>query len=412
MPLTDAAVRNAKPGTKPLRLWDSGGLYLEVSPAGGKLWRLKYRFGGKEKRLALGAFPAVGLARARERRDEARRMLAEGVEPMPPGKVRAGGIAPEPGTFEAIAREWLTTVHVAAVSPGTAERTRIRFEQDAFPWIGRRPIAAIEPPELLTVLRRVVARGAVETAHRLKDSCGQVFRYSIAVGASKRNPAADLRGALPPVVSKHFAALVEPRLVSGLLCAMADYRGAFITRCALGLSALLLLRPGELRQLEWPWIDWETATLTVPPALMKRGAAGKVNGAPHIVPLARQAVAILRELQPLTGRGRYVFSSLHTGTRPMSENTTNFALRRMGFGREVATAHGFRAMARTMAVERLGIDPAVIEAQLGHAVPDALGRAYNRTSFLDQRRDAMQRWADYLDRLREGAEIVPIRGAA
>ena len=315
-------------------------------------------------------------------------------------------------SFEALAREWLLTVHQQKVSAGHAERTRIRFEQDAFPWIGRRPIADIDPPELLAVLRKVIARGAIETAHRLKDACGQVFRYGVATGVCARNPAADLRDALPPVPTRHLAAIVEPKKAAELLRAMGDYAGHPVTRLALALSALLFLRPGELRQLEWTWVDLEAATLTIPSALMKRSKAEKVNGASHFVPLAPQAVESFRELHAVTGHGRYVFPSLQTKDRPMSENTVNVALRRMGFDRETATAHGFRAMARTMAAERLGVDPQVIEAQLAHTVPDALGRAYNRTTFAEQRRDLMVKWADYLDKLRKGADVVPIAGRA
>ena len=259
------------------------------------------------------------------------------------------------------------------MSEGHAERTRIRLEQDAFPWLGRRPIAEIEAPELLQCLRRVEARGAIETAHRLKDACGQVFRYGIATGCCQRNPAADLRDALPPVPTRHHAAIVDPKQAGELLRAIRDYAGHPVTRAALQLSALLFLRPGELRQMEWAWVDLDGAMLTIPAELMKRKKADKANGAPHLVPLAPQAVAILRELQPLTGHGRYVFPSLLTGERPMSENTVNVALRRMGFDRETATAHGFRAMARTMVAERLGIAPEVIEAQLAHAVGDCAG---------------------------------------
>jgi integrase len=264
---------------------------------------------------------------------------------------------------------------------------------------------------LLACLRRVTARGAIETAHRLKDACGQVFRYGIAIGACTRNPAADLRDALPPVPARHLAAIVDPKHAAELLRAMGEYAGHPVTRAALALSALLFLRPGELRQLEWAWVDLDAAMLTIPAALMKRRKDQKAIGAPHLVPLAPQAVALFKELQPLTGHGRFVFPSLLTGERPMSENTVNTALRRMGFDRQTATAHGFRAMARTMAAERLGIAPEVIEAQLAHAVSDSLGRAYNRTTFLDQRRELMVKWADYLDRLREGARVMPFKAA-
>lgn len=299
-------------------------------------------------------------------------------------------------------------MHEAKVSPGHAQRTRIRFEQDVFPWLGARPIAEIEAPEVLRCVRRVVERGAIETAHRIKDACSQVFRFAIAETICKRNPAADLRDALPPVPSRHLAAIVEPKRAAELLRAMTEYAGHPVTRAALTLSALLFLRPGELRQIEWAWIDLDAGILDIPAALMKRSKKDKANGASHFVPLAPQAVEVLRVLQPLTGHGRYVFPSLLTDQRPMSENTVRSALRRMGYSNDDMTAHGFRAMARTMAAERLGIAPEVIEAQLDHAVQDSLGRAYNRTQYLDQRRELMNKWADYLDRLRVGAEVVQL----
>lgn len=424
--LTDKAIRAAikrvSEGGQPEKLTDGAGLRLDIQPTGSGWWRLRYRVDGREGMLSLGVYPGVGLAQARQRRDEARAKLAEGIDPSAARKAEKVARAaveetarlteaglPLPGTFEALAREWLEHVHEAKVSPGHAERTRIRFEQDAFPWIGARPVAELEAPEVLVVLRRVVARGAIETAHRLKDACGQVLRYGIATGACRSNVAADLRDALPPVPTRHHAAVVEPKRAAELLRAMSDYAGHPVTRAALALSALLFLRPGELRQAEWTWVDLEGAVLTIPAALMKRSRDAKANGAPHLVPLAPQAVVVLRELQPLTGAGTYVFPSLHTAKRPMSDGTVNVALRRMGFDRDTATAHGFRAMARTMAAERLGIDPQVIEAQLAHAVPDALGRAYNRTQFVDQRRELMVKWADYLDRLRTGAEVIPLR---
>jgi len=421
-----AAIKRAADTGKAEALPDGAGLRLDVQPTGAGWWRFRYRFEGKAGMLSLGVYPDVPLALARQRRDEARALIASGTDPSAARKAdkadraaqaQAQALAdaglPGSGTFEAVAREWLRVVHQAKVSAGHAERTRIRFEQDAFPWLGRRPIAEIDAPELLATLRRVIARGAIETAHRLKDACGQVFRYGIATGVCTRNPAADLRDALPPVPTRHLAAVVDPKQAGELLRAMGDYAGHPITRAALALSALLFLRPGELRQMEWAWVDLDGAMVTLPAALMKRRKDEKVNGAPHLVPLAPQSVAILRELHPLTGVGRYVFPSLQTKDRPMSENTVNVALRRMGFDRDTATAHGFRAMARTMAAERLGIEPQVIEAQLAHAVGDALGRAYNRTTFFDQRRELMMRWADYLDRLRKGADVValPTRAA-
>jgi integrase len=419
-----AALKAAAEAGKASKITDGGGLLLEARPTGAGWWRFRYRFGGREGMLSLGTYPEVSLADARRKRDEARKLIAAGQNPSEVRKADKAAKAardeaealaaagkPAAGSFEAVAREWLATVHVPDVSALHAERTRLRFEQNAFPYIGRRPLADIEAPELLAVLRRVTERGAIETAHRLKHSCAQVFRYGIEVGACARNPAADLRTALPKVPTRHLAAIVDPKRAAELLRAMGDYAGHPVTRAALALSALLFLRPGELRQMEWAWVDFDEEQVTIPAALMKRRKDHKANGAPHFVPIAPQAVAILRELHMLTGGGRFVFPALHTKDRPMSENTVNVALRRMGFDRETATAHGFRAMARTMAVERLGIDPQVIEAQLAHAVPDALGRAYNRTTFVDQRRDLMVRWADYLDRLREGAQVLPFKVA-
>jgi integrase len=419
-----AAIKQACASGKPVTVSDGDGLTLICRPDKAGWWRLRYWMATRENRLSLGTYPEVSLADARKRRDDARKLIAAGIDPSEDRKAEKAASAmraqaqaladagePGPGTFEHIAREWLATVHERKVSDGHAERTRIRFEQDAFPWLGRRAIAEIEAPELLAILRRVTARGAIETAHRLKDACGQVFRYGIATGACTRNPAADLRDALPPVPTRHLAAIVDPKQAADLLRAMSDYAGHPVTRAALALSALLFLRPGELRQLEWAWVDLDAATLTIPAALMKRRRDEKANGAPHLVPLAPQSVAILMDLRPLTGHGRFVFPSLLTGERPMSENTVNTALRRMGFNRETATAHGFRAMARTMAAERLGIAPEVIEAQLAHAVGDALGRAYNRTTFAEQRRELMVKWADYLDRLRDGAQVLDFKKA-
>lgn len=423
-----AALKSAAESGKARKVSDGGGLVLEARPTGTGWWRWRFWRDGKEGMLSLGTYPEVSLAQARQKRDEARKLAAAGADPSETRKTakaerkaaaEAAALAadgkPAPGTFEAVAREWLSTVHEVKVSAGHAERTRIRLEQDAFPWIGRRPIAEIEAPELLQLLRKVEARGAIETAHRIKDSCGQVFRFGIAAGYCTRNPAADLREALRPVPTRHHAAIVDPKKAGELLRAMGEYAGHPVTRAALALSALLFLRPGELRQIEWAWVDLDEAVVTIPAALMKRKKAEKLNGQPHVVPLAPQGLAVFRDLRALTGGEgrRYCFPSLLTGERPMSENTVNTALRRMGFDRETATAHGFRAMARTMAAERLGVAPEVIEAQLAHAVGDTLGRAYNRTQFMDQRRDLMVKWADYLDRLRKGADVVamPARAA-
>lgn len=420
-----AALKEAEASGKARKLSDGGGLVLDVRPTGSGWWRLRYFVDSREKMLSLGTYPETGLRDARLKRDAERKRLASGQDPSEARKavkaaraqqrevetLAAAGL-PGPGTFEQVAREWVEDVHAAKVVPTHAARTLVRFEQDAFPYLGHRPIAEIDAPELLQVLRRVVARGAIETAHRLKDACGQVFRYGIASGLCSRNPAADLREALPPVPTRHLAAIVEPKRAGELLRAMADYNGHPITRTALALSALLFLRPGELRQLEWAWLDVDAAMLTIPSGLMKRRKADKANGTPHLVPLAPQAVELFRDLQALTGGGRYCFPSLQTKDRPMSENTVNVALRRLGYSNEEMTAHGFRAMARTLAAERLAVAPEVIEAQLAHTVPDALGRAYNRTQYREQRRDLMTKWADYLDLLREGEPVGRLRAVA
>jgi integrase len=420
-----AAIKAAAESGKSRKVSDGGGLVLEARPLGVGWWRLRYWRDSREGMLSLGTYPEVSLRDARTRRDDARKLIAAGGDPSEARKEQkadrertrvalalADAGKPGLGTFEHVAREWLATVHEAKVSTGHAERTRIRLEQDAFPWLGRRPIGDVEAPELLQCLRRVEARGAIETAHRIKDACGQVFRYGIAIGACLRNPAADLRDALKPVQSRHLAAIVDPVQVGKLLRDVVAYEGHPVTRAALKLSALLLLRPGELRHMEWSWLDFDDATLTVPAEVMKRTKADKADGPPHVVPLAPQAVMVLKDLQPLTGatvESRFVFPSLLTGERCMSENTVRGALRRMGYGNDDMTAHGFRAMARTMIAERLDIAPEVIEAQLAHAVSDSLGRAYNRTQYLEQRRDMMVKWADYLDRLRDGAQVVPLK---
>jgi len=420
--LTDVAIRKAKPADKPVKMTDGDGMYIEVQPSGAKYWRLKYRIDGVEKRLSLGVYPEVSLADARRRREDARRLIAAGTDPSKirkadkaaqAEKVEASRLAdaglPGPGTFEFVAREWLKTVHEAKVSAGHADRTRVRFEQDVFPWLGRRQIGEIEAPDLLECIRRIEARGAIETAHRAKDACGQVFRFAIASGLCKRDPAADLKDALRPVPTRHHAAIVDPTPAAALLRDMEAYQGHPVTRAALSLSALLLLRPGELRHMEWAWVDLDAALLTVPGEVMKRTKADKADGPPHLVPLAKQAVEILRGLHAVTGHGRYVLPALTTGERCMSENTVRSALRRLGYANDDMTAHGFRAMARTMIAERLGVAPEVIEAQLAHAVAGPLGRAYDRTTYMDQRCEMMTKWADYLDRLRAGAQVIPLK---
>lgn len=410
--LTDRAVSSAKPEAKPYKMFDGEGLFLLVQPQGGKLWRLKYRFGGKEKLLALGTYPEIKLKDARERRQAARELIAKKTDPGAARKAeKASHSSQAEGTFEAVAREWHQTVHAVKNSEGHAARTLIRLEQDVFPYIGAMPLDTITPPILLDVLRRVEARGAIETAHRVKQACGQVFRFGVATGRCERDPTGDLKDALTPVMVKHHAALTDPKAVGGLLRAIHDYQGHPVTRAALKLAPLVFLRPGELRHAEWSEIDLDAGMWTIPASRMKRSKQQKLSGAPHLVPLSAQSMAILRDLKPLTGNGQYVFPSPRSATRPMSENGVLSALRRMGFEKDEVSGHGFRATARTIMVERMDIDAAIVEAQLAHAVKDSLGRAYNRTEFVEQRRQMMQTWADYLDKLRQGAEVLPFKAA-
>jgi integrase len=407
--LTELAVRKAKPDIRPVRLFDGGGMYLEVQPSGSKWWRHKFRFGGKEKLLSLGVYPEVSLAGARRRRQEARDLLARGLDPSIVRKAqRAARTTPAIDSFEAIAREW----HAAKMSGWSADhamRTLLRMENNVFPFIGAQHIESVTAPELLKAIRRVEARGAIETAHTIMQQCGQVFRYGIATGRCTQNPAPDLRDALKPVIVTHMAALTDPKEVGALLRSIIDYEGHPVTRAALVLSALLFQRPGNVRAAEWDEVDLEGALWTVPSAKIKRTVQGKLSGRPHLIPLSTQAVAELRELQKLTGHGRYVFPSLLTGERCMSENTVNTALRRMGYGKAEMTAHGFRAMARTILVEKLNVHSDVIEAQLAHGKSGPLGAAYDRAEFMEQRRQMMQTWADYLDKLRDGADVMPLR---
>jgi integrase len=412
--LTDAQCKNAvcSPDAKRERLADSGGLYLEVSPGGSKRWFWKYRIAGLEKRIALGSYPSVSLKDVRARRDEAKKLKADGRDPVQTRKIedlKAGN--PAGDTFKAVALEWFKR-QIPQWSSGHAERGLRQLERDLFPWVGERKLADIEPVELLATLRKVEARGAVETADRGLMLCRQVWRYGVATGRVPRDITADLKGALSPYRGKHFAAITDPAKLGELLRAIEAYRGGPIVRAALQLAPLLFQRPGELRAAEWAEIDLDGALWTIPAARMKRGKDGKENGDPHLVPLSSQAVEVLRSLHPLTGHGAMVFPGERDHDRPISENSVRTALISMGYISEVHTWHGFRATAQTMLAERLDCDPLVIEAQLAHAVKDANGRAYNRTKYLEQRRRMMQQWADYLEGLAASADIVLLRRAA
>jgi len=412
--LTDADCRNATcpPELKRRRLTDSGGLYLEVSQAGAKRWFWKFYPDGKESRLALGSYPEVTLKAARNARDDARKVRRTGVNPVQARRAEIiANRASSAMTFKAVTEEYHGK-KVANWSKVHAAQFLRCCEKDLFPWIGTLPLRDISAPVLLNALRRVEARGATQLVRDLREFAGQVFNYGIHTGKCDSNPARDLVGAFKTHTVKHMAAVLTPTKAGELMRAISSYQGQPTTRIALMLSALLFQRPGNIRSLEWAWIDLDGAMLTIPAAEMKRAKAGKLNGRPHLVPLSTQAVAALREVQPLTGHGRYVFRSLRTGDKPMSENTVNAALRGMGYSKDEMTAHGFRAMARTIMVENIaGIDPDVIEAQLAHVKTGPLGSAYDRAEYMTKRKWLMQTWADYLDQLRVGAQVIDFRAA-
>ena len=403
IPLTDMKVQKAKSKDKPISLFDGGGLYLLITPSGGKLWRFKYRFNNKEKKLAFGSYPEISLQDARQRREDARRLLANDVDPDAVRKAQKQAKTEETETFEVIAREWHTTFTPSWTARHTATILS-RLNHDLIPWLGSRPINEIKAPELLSVLRRAESRGALELAHRLRAIAGQVFRYAVATGRAERDPSGDLRGAIPPPKIKHHAAITDPKEVAPLLRALDGYQGGFVVKCALRLAPLLFVRPGELRHAEWAEINLDEAVWNIPAHKMKMKQT-------HTVPLCNQVIGILKELQEYTGAGRYVFPSVRTHARPMSENTVNAALRHAGYDKETMTGHGFRAMARTILDEVLHVRPDYIEHQLAHAVRDPNGRAYNRTAHLEERRKMMQTWADYLDGLKAGAEVIPFKTA-
>ena len=402
MALFDTKIKGVKPSGKQIKLFDAGGLFLLVTPKGGKLWRFKYRFDRKEKLLALGAYPEITLAEARERRDKARKQLANDIDPGAVRKAMKEAETEETETFEVIAREWHTKFKTTTWTEGHALTIMSRLERDLFPWIGTRPINQIKAQELLILLRRVEARGALESAHRIRTIAGQVFRYAVATGRAERDPSGDLKGALPQPGEKHHAAITEPKEVAPLLRAIDGYQGHFVVKCALRLAPLFFVRPGELRNAEWAEIDLDEAVWNIPAHKMKMKQS-------HIVPLCKQAAQILTELKELTGASRYVFPSGRSFARPMSNNAILAALRRMGYDKDTMTGHGFRAMARTILDEVLQVRPDFIEHQLAHAVRDPNGRAYNRTAHLAERRKMMEQWADYLDKLKAGDVGVPFK---
>lgn len=408
MPLTDTSLRQAKPKGSDYKLADSRGLFLLMRVNGARYWRLKYRYAGKEKMLALGVYPEVSLKEARAAADEARRHLRSGVDPGEMRKAQKNSrLDAAANSFQTIALEWF-----AKQKPKWAENhwTKVQWmlERTLFPWLGTRAISEITAPELLSVLRRTEARGALETAKRLKMIAGQVFRFAVATGRAEGDPSQALRGALGTPVKKHLPAITDPKQVGPLLLALDGYQGTSVVRAAIQLAPLVFVRPGELRNARWPEFDLDAAEWRIPGERMK-------TRQDHIVPLSTQAVGILRDLHPLTGHFEYVFPSPRSPRRSMSNNAVLAAMRRMGIPKEVMCGHGFRAMARTILDEVLNYRVDYIEHQLAHAVRDPNGRAYNRTAHLDARKAMMQEWADYLDRLRVQAtnsNVVSLQRAA
>lgn len=400
MALTSTKIKNAKAKLKLYKLYDEKGLYLEITPKGGKRWRLKYRFNNKEKRISLGVYPEISLKDARDRRDENRKLLANDIDPSEYRKTqKSANLDAQENSFEAVALEWHEK-QKSTWTPDHAKRLLRRLSNDIFPWIGSLPIADIKAPALLNVVRKIESRGANESAHRALSNCGQIFRYAVATGKAERDPSGDLKGALEPVIKKHFAAVTEPKDVGKMLYILDGYQGSLVVRTALRFAPLVFVRPGELRKAEWKDIDFEKSEW--------RYLVTKTD-TQHIVPLSKQAIALLEEIKPLTGKGRYVFPGARSRLKPMSDNAILAALRGLGIPKEEMSGHGFRAMARTILDEVLDIRPDYIEHQLAHAVRDPNGRAYNRTAHLVERRKMMQTWADYLDKLKIGADIIPIQ---
>jgi len=416
MPLSDANCRAAKcpPDKKRVRLNDGGGLYLEVTPNGKRRWFWRFYPDGKEDRLALGSYPEIGLRAARDARDEHRRAYkrGRGQHPRHARKIeRASARARRADTFEAVARECYE-----AKRSGWSETHAVKWmrllERDLFPWVGALPLAEITAGVLREPILRVQARGAVDSAHAVRRYAGQVFKFGIALDLCKKNPAADLTDTLKPLVVRNVGAIIKPHAAGELMRKIRDYSGHPVTRAALALSAYVFQRPGNIRAMEWSEVDADAAMWTIPAEKMKRKLEGKINGRPHLVPLAPQALVILADLRTLTGHERFVFPAAH-GSGCMSENTIRAALRRMGYANDEMTAHGFRAMARTIIEDHMGgIGADVVEAQLAHIKAGPLGAAYDRAEYLAQRRELMAKWADYLDRLRDGAEVIQITGRA
>ncbi|MEQ1599832.1 MAG: integrase arm-type DNA-binding domain-containing protein [Methylotenera sp.] len=403
MALSDTTIRNAKPAEKAYKIYDSGGLFIQITPSGGKWWRLKFRFDGKEKLLSLGVYPSISLAQARERRDDSKKLIAINIDPSENRKqVKAITKLNTDNSFELIAREWWHS-YMKGKAESHKEKVIRRFELYLFPWIGSKPIATITATQVLDVVKRIEKLNKLETAHRTLQAAGQVFRYAVQNGFTLSDVTASLKGALPSRNVKHMAAFTEPKQIAELLRAIDSFNGTLTVQCALRLSPLVFVRPSELRQAKWRDIDLDAGEW--------RYLVSKTK-TDHLVPLSTQAIEILKTIHPVSGHGEYVFQGGHSPLRPMSEAAVNAALKRMGYDtqREI-TGHGFRAMARTILHERLNIDPHIIEHQLAHKVPDTLGAAYNRTKFIEQRKLMMQQWADYLAELKTGAKVVEFKKA-
>lgn len=403
MAVKDVKFRNAKPREKAYKIPAERGLHMLVKPNGSKCWRFKYRFLGKEKLLSIGIYPDVSFADAMEARDNARKLLTKKIDPGLNKQIekRSAKLAAE-NSFEAVAREWYVKFSTKW-TPSHGERILRRLEKDIFPWLGQRPISEITAQELLSALHRIENRGAIETAHRAQQNCGQVFKYAIRTGRAERDPSVDLRGALAPTRQKHHASITNPHAIGELLRAFNDYQGHFVTKCALRLAPLLFVRPGELRKAEWSEFNFATAEWRIPAEKMKMRET-------HIVPLSTQAIAIFKELRALTGDGQYVFPSIRTSKRPMSENTVTAALRRLGYTKDEMTGHGVRSMASTILNEQ-GWNRDAIERQLAHAERNSVRAAYNHAEHLPERRKMMQHWADYLEQLANEKKIVEFKVA-
>jgi len=411
--LTDAQCRNAicPPDRKQSRFADSGGMYLQVSPAGSKRWFLKYRIAGVEKQLALGSYPDVSLTNARKARDAAKLNKSEGRDPVQVRKVeKLRAKTADADTFKVTALEWYE-MKLDSWSSHYAIREKRNLEKDLFPHFAVRRISDIQPIELLAAVRAVEERGALDVAHRVLTTAGQVWGYAVATGRAQRDISSDIKGALKPHHGKHYAAITDPQKLGNLIRVIRGYQGGPIVRAALQLAPMLFQRPGELRAAAWSEFDLDAALWTIPAARMKRRVDGKANGDPHLVPLPKQAIEILKKLQPYSGKGTLLFPGERAHDRPISDNTLRAALLTLGYGSDVQSVHGFRATARTILAEVLNFDPLVIEAQLAHAVKDANGRSYNRTTYFQHRANLIQAWADYLDVLADGGEMTPVKSA-